>query len=76
MYTDLNCQSPEYFNIRHTHHGIQTRKTKRKGGNLHCILAFKSLEQSTADKENIKEILPDNMSETSSVDSDTSSDIV
>ncbi|XP_065888900.1 basic immunoglobulin-like variable motif-containing protein isoform X2 [Dysidea avara] len=74
VYTDLNCQSPEYFNIRHTERGIQTRKTKKKGGNLHCILAFKSLEHCTKeDKENdMKETMTDNMSETSSVDSDTS----
>ena len=40
---DLNCQSPAYFNIRHTERGVQHRKTKKSGGNLHCILAFKKL---------------------------------
>ena len=38
---DLTCESPEYFNIRHTERGVLTRNTKRKGGNLHCIMAFK-----------------------------------
>ena len=41
--TDLDCQNPAYFNIRHTERGVQHRKTKRSGGNLHCILAFKKL---------------------------------
>jgi len=73
VYTDLNCQSPEYFNIRHTDRGVQTRKAKKKGGNLHCILAFKSLVHNTkGNKENdITETLPDTMSE-STGDSDTS----
>jgi hypothetical protein len=39
---DLNCQSPQHFNIRHTEKGIITRNTKRTGGNLHCMLAFRS----------------------------------
>ncbi|MCG8621938.1 MAG: hypothetical protein MJE68_08095, partial [Proteobacteria bacterium] len=42
--TDLTRRSPEIFNIRHTERGVQTRNTKRKGGNLHCIMAFKKLE--------------------------------
>jgi hypothetical protein len=41
---DLNCQNPYYFNIRHRERGIQRRKTKKIGGNLHCIMAFKKLE--------------------------------
>lgn len=41
--TDLDCQSPAYFNIRHTERGVQHRRTKRTGGNLHCILAFKKV---------------------------------
>ena len=44
---DLNCQSPEYFNIRHTDRGVMKRRTKRAGGNLHCILAFKKLTSSS-----------------------------
>ena len=44
--TDLTCRSPEIFNIRHTERGVQTRNTKRKGGNLHCIMAFKKAEPS------------------------------
>ena len=42
--TDLTRRSPEIFNIRHTERGVQTRNIKRKGGNLHCIMAFKKLE--------------------------------
>nr|XP_006639302.1 PREDICTED: basic immunoglobulin-like variable motif-containing protein [Lepisosteus oculatus]XP_015219679.1 PREDICTED: basic immunoglobulin-like variable motif-containing protein [Lepisosteus oculatus] len=38
--TDLNTQNPEYLDIRHTERGIQYRKTKKVGGNLHCIIAF------------------------------------
>ncbi|XP_048855050.1 basic immunoglobulin-like variable motif-containing protein [Brienomyrus brachyistius] len=38
--TDLNTQNPEYIDIRHTERGIQYRKTKKVGGNLHCIMAF------------------------------------
>ncbi|XP_018605687.1 basic immunoglobulin-like variable motif-containing protein [Scleropages formosus] len=37
---DLNTQNPEYLDIRHTERGIQYRKTKKVGGNLHCIMAF------------------------------------
>ncbi|XP_058885480.1 DNA excision repair protein ERCC-5 homolog isoform X2 [Acipenser ruthenus] len=38
--TDLNTQNPEYLDIRHTERGLQYRKTKKVGGNLHCLLAF------------------------------------
>nr|XP_043900646.1 basic immunoglobulin-like variable motif-containing protein isoform X1 [Solea senegalensis] len=38
--TDLNTQNPEYLDIRHSERGIQRRKTKKVGGNLHCIMAF------------------------------------
>lgn len=38
--TDLNTQNPEYLDIRHTERGIQRRKTKKVGGNLHCLMAF------------------------------------
>ncbi|TRY89292.1 hypothetical protein DNTS_003461 [Danionella cerebrum] len=38
--TDLNTQNPEYLDIRHIERGIQYRKTKKIGGNLHCIMAF------------------------------------
>uniref|UniRef100_A0A3B4XP33 Basic, immunoglobulin-like variable motif containing n=1 Tax=Seriola lalandi dorsalis TaxID=1841481 RepID=A0A3B4XP33_SERLL len=38
--TDLNTQNPDYLDIRHTERGIQRRKTKKVGGNLHCIMAF------------------------------------
>ncbi|XP_043928671.1 basic immunoglobulin-like variable motif-containing protein isoform X2 [Protopterus annectens] len=41
--TDLNTQNPEFLDIRHTERGIQNRKTKKVGGNLHCILAFQRL---------------------------------
>ena len=38
--TDLNNESPFYLNIRQLHLGIKQRNTKKKGGNLHCIMAF------------------------------------
>ncbi|XP_062853328.1 basic immunoglobulin-like variable motif-containing protein [Trichomycterus rosablanca] len=38
--TDLNTQNPEYLDIRHTERGVQFRKTKKVGGNLHCLMAF------------------------------------
>ncbi|XP_067890528.1 uncharacterized protein ercc5 [Heterodontus francisci] len=38
--TDLNTQNPEYLDIRNPEKGIQYRKTKKVGGNLHCIIAF------------------------------------
>ncbi|XP_078513763.1 basic immunoglobulin-like variable motif-containing protein isoform X2 [Lissotriton helveticus] len=41
--TDLNTQNPEFFDIRHTERGLQYRKTKKVGGNLHCIIAFQRL---------------------------------
>ena len=41
---DLTCESPQCFNIRHPERGIQTRKTGRQGGNLHCIMAFQKQE--------------------------------
>jgi len=43
--TDLTCKLPEYFNIRHTERGVQSRRTKKVGTNLHCIMAFKKLEE-------------------------------
>ena len=43
---DLSCESPQCFNIRHPEKGIQTRKTKKKGDNLHCIMAFQKQEAS------------------------------
>ncbi|XP_053311283.1 basic immunoglobulin-like variable motif-containing protein [Spea bombifrons] len=41
--TDLNTQNPEYLDIRHTERGLQYRKTKKAGGNLHCLMAFQKL---------------------------------
>ncbi len=41
--TDLTCERPNYFNIRHTERGVQAKRTKKIGGNLHCIMAFKKL---------------------------------
>ncbi|XP_058040685.1 basic immunoglobulin-like variable motif-containing protein isoform X1 [Ahaetulla prasina] len=38
--TDLNTQNPEYLDIRHLERGLQYRKTKKVGGNLHCIIAL------------------------------------
>ncbi|CAL1530567.1 unnamed protein product [Lymnaea stagnalis] len=43
--TDLNCESPNYFNIRQHWKGVIHRDTSRKsGGNLHCIMAFQKGE--------------------------------
>uniref|UniRef100_A0ACB8FJ38 Uncharacterized protein n=1 Tax=Sphaerodactylus townsendi TaxID=933632 RepID=A0ACB8FJ38_9SAUR len=41
--TDLNTQNPEYLDIRHLERGIQYRKTKKVGGNLHCIIVLQRL---------------------------------
>ncbi|XP_045677778.1 DNA excision repair protein ERCC-5 isoform X5 [Phyllostomus hastatus] len=41
--TDLNTQNPEFLDIRHLERGLQYRKTKKVGGNLHCIIAFQRL---------------------------------
>ncbi|XP_063316081.1 basic immunoglobulin-like variable motif-containing protein [Pelobates fuscus] len=41
--TDLNTQNPDFFDIRHTERGLQCRKTKKTGGNLHCLMAFQKL---------------------------------
>ena len=37
---------PKYFNIRHTERGIVSKNSKRTGKNLHCIMAFKKLQDS------------------------------
>lgn len=43
---DINCQFPEYFNIRKNNLGIQNKKGnsfikgKYAGGNLHCLIEF------------------------------------
>ncbi|XP_060083156.1 uncharacterized protein LOC132562431 [Ylistrum balloti] len=39
--TDLNCVNPEFLNIRRLEEGLQKRKAKKPGGNLHCIMAFR-----------------------------------
>lgn len=44
--TDLNTQNPEYLeylDIQHLERGLQCWKTKKVGGNLHCIIAFQRL---------------------------------
>ena len=38
---DLNHQNPDYLDIRRQWKGGLKLKTKKKGGNLHCIMAFK-----------------------------------
>lgn len=38
--TDLNCQNPQYLDIRRLDKGLQRRNSKKSGGNLHCIMAF------------------------------------
>lgn len=43
---DINCQFPEYFNIRKSNLGVQVKKGKAftegkyLGGNLHCLMEF------------------------------------
>ncbi|XP_031552794.1 basic immunoglobulin-like variable motif-containing protein [Actinia tenebrosa] len=38
--TDLNCENPYHMNIRKLHNGVMQRKTRKVGGNLHCLMAF------------------------------------
>ncbi len=39
--TDLNCDYPEFFNIRKSELGVQKKENATKqGGNLHCIIEF------------------------------------
>jgi hypothetical protein len=42
--TDIDCQNPRYFNIRHPERGVQEmkkmKKSSRAGGNLHCLIVF------------------------------------
>ena len=47
---DIDQQNPNYFNIRKSHLGVQTRNSesftsgKRLGKNLHCLIVFENLE--------------------------------
>ena len=47
--TDISCSFPEFYNIRKSEVGVQTKagksftEGKHKGGNLHCLMEFKSL---------------------------------
>ena len=41
---DLNCSETQFFDVRNTEQGIQTRDTKRSEENKHCIMAFKKLD--------------------------------
>lgn len=50
---DLNCQNPEYLDIRRDWKGLQRRNTKKTGGNLHCILAFQRATSSAVKKTQI-----------------------
>jgi DNA excision repair protein ERCC-5 len=34
--------APDYYDIRRLWRGLQQRKTKKKNGNLHCIIEFRS----------------------------------
>ncbi|XP_046568891.1 LOW QUALITY PROTEIN: basic immunoglobulin-like variable motif-containing protein [Haliotis rubra] len=38
--TDLNNQSPDFLDIRRLYRGLQKKKTKKVGRNLHCIMTF------------------------------------
>lgn len=65
---------PEYFNIRRAERGILTKNTKRTGGNLHCIMVFKKLQDSlTSGLFDIIDI-EDDMSSQSEVEELDSSD--
>ena len=37
---DLDCENPDFLDIRRLYRGLQLRKTKKIGGNLHCLMAF------------------------------------
>ncbi|KAK2187422.1 hypothetical protein NP493_166g04049 [Ridgeia piscesae] len=37
---DLNKQNPDFLDVRRLWRGPQQRQTKKKGGNLHCIMGF------------------------------------
>lgn len=37
---DIELQSPQFLNIRKLELGVQKRKTKKVGGNLHCLMLF------------------------------------
>lgn len=39
---DLNCESPEYLDIRRDWKGLQRHHSGKVGGNHHCILAFQN----------------------------------
>lgn len=72
---DLMCESPEYFNIRHTERGVCTRNTRRPGNNIHCIMAFKRTEgfqtfYTAANPEIGREGYESNLEELDSSDSD------
>ena len=45
---DLNCSETQFFDVRNTEQGIQTRDTKRSEENQHCIMAFKKLDHSSS----------------------------
>ncbi|XP_062591646.1 basic immunoglobulin-like variable motif-containing protein isoform X1 [Saccostrea cucullata] len=38
--TDIGCVNPEFLDIRRLEKGMQRRKAKKIGGNLHCIMSF------------------------------------
>nr|XP_022338823.1 basic immunoglobulin-like variable motif-containing protein isoform X4 [Crassostrea virginica]XP_022338824.1 basic immunoglobulin-like variable motif-containing protein isoform X4 [Crassostrea virginica]XP_022338825.1 basic immunoglobulin-like variable motif-containing protein isoform X4 [Crassostrea virginica] len=38
--TDIGCVNPDFLDIRRLEKGMQRRKAKKVGGNLHCIMAF------------------------------------
>ena len=41
IFTDINCKMPQFYNIRKTEEGIQTKeKPARVGHNNHCIIEF------------------------------------
>lgn len=53
MSTDLNCENPDFLDIRRLESGLQKRKTKKAGGNLHCIIAFQKSPQHSVKRSQI-----------------------
>lgn len=51
--TDLNTETPDFLDIRRLESGLQKRKTKKVGGNLHCIMAFQKISQPSSRRSQI-----------------------
>ena len=83
----MNNQNPDYIDVRRLHKGPLKRKTKKVGGNLHCIMAFqrrpgsaikrtisaRKRKQQAVTKEE-KEKLPEEEEENMELDEESESD--